>query len=115
MASAQDSIQFLKLRNIIIQGNKRTKAFVVLREMTIHENDSFPAKEMDAVLLQNRLNIFNLRLFNAVDLNIKNWENDSLDLVITLHERWVIIPLPIIKFADRNVTEWWKQYRHDCQ
>ncbi len=87
--------------------------FVVLREMTIHQNDSFPAKDMDAVILQNRLNIFNLKLFNEVNVNIKNWEEDSLDLIIKVRERWVILPAPIIAFADRNVAEWWRQYRHD--
>ena len=64
--------------------------------MTVHENDSFPANEMDATLLQQRLNIFNIGLFNEVNVNIKNWEIDSLDLIIHLRERWVIIPVPII-------------------
>ncbi|HNF19201.1 MAG TPA: POTRA domain-containing protein [Chitinophagales bacterium] len=112
-AHAQDSIHYLKVRHINIAGNKKTKDFVIHREMTIHENDSFPAKEMDALLLQQRLNIFNIGLFNDVSINIKNWEDDSLDLSIQVHERWVIIPLPIIKFVDRNVVEWWKNYRHD--
>ncbi len=110
---SQENNAYLKVRNIVIAGNKKTKAFVIHREMTIHENDSFPAKEMDAILLQQRLNIFNIGLFNDVNVNIKNWEDDSLDLFIQVRERWVIIPVPIIKFADRNVVEWWKQYNHD--
>jgi outer membrane protein assembly factor BamA len=110
---SQDSISYLKIRKIMIAGNKKTKPFVIHREMTLHENDSFPANQMDATLLQQRLNIFNIGLFNEVSLNIKNWENDSLDLFIQVRERWVIIPVPIIKFADRNVAEWWKQYNHD--
>lgn len=81
--------------------------------MTVHENDSFPAKEMDAMLLQNRINIFNIKLFKDVTINIKNWEDDSLDLAIYVKERWAIIPLPIIQFADRNAAEWWRQYNHD--
>lgn len=81
--------------------------------MTIHENDSFPAKEMDAILLQNKINIFNTKIFKDVSINIKNWEDDSLDLAITVKERWAIIPLPIIQFADRNAAEWWRQYHHD--
>ena len=68
----------------MIAGNKKTKPFVIHREMTLHENDSFPANQMDATLLQQRLNIFNIGLFNEVSLNIKNWENDSLDLFRTL-------------------------------
>ena len=113
LSYAQDSTRFLKVRNIYIEGNKKTRAFVILREMTIHQNDSFPAKDMDIVLLQNRLNIFNIKLFNEVTVNIKNWEEDSLDLFIKVRERWVILPAPIIAFADRNVAEWWRQYRHD--
>ncbi len=112
-AHSQEAVSYLKVRHIIITGNKKTKPFVIHREMTIHENDSFPANEMDATLLQQRLNIFNIGLFNEVNVNIKNWEEDSLDLIIQVRERWVIIPVPIIKFADRNVVEWWKQYNHD--
>lgn len=112
-AFAQEGSNYLKIRHIIIAGNKKTKSYIIHREMTLHENDSFPAKEMDATLLQQRLNIFNIGLFNDVSINIKNWEEDSLDLFIQVRERWVIIPVPIIKFADRNVVEWWKQYNHD--
>jgi outer membrane protein assembly factor BamA len=108
-----DSIQYLKVRNITITGNKKTKRYVILREMTANENDSFAANQMDAILLQNRINIFNLKLFKEVTINIKNWEEDSLDLAIDVKERWAILPLPIIAFADRNVAEWWRQYRHD--
>lgn len=112
-AIAQDSVQYVKVRHIYIENNKKTKPFVILREMTIHEGDSFAANDMDQVLLQNRLNIYNLKLFNDVSVNIKNWENDSLDLIIKVYERWFLIPVPIIAFADRNVAEWWRQYHHD--
>jgi outer membrane protein assembly factor BamA len=110
---SQDTTDFLKIRTIYIEGNKKTKPFVILREMTVHEGDSFPTKDMGVVLLQNRLNIFNIKLFNEVNVNLKNWEGDSLDLVISVKERWVILPVPIIAFADRNVAEWWRQYKHD--
>lgn len=113
LIKAQEPVQYLKIRNITITGNKKTKPFVIKREMTLHENDSFPAKEMDAILLQNKINIFNLTLFKDISINIKNWEDDSLDLAINVKERWAIIPLPIIQFADRNAAEWWRQYNHD--
>ena len=86
-AHSQEAVSYLKVRHIIITGNKKTKPFVIHREMTIHENDSFPANEMDATLLQQRLNIFNIGLFNEVNVNIKNWEEDSLDLIIQVRER----------------------------
>ena len=113
LSPAQDNIHFLKIRHIIIEGNKKTKPFVIYRDMTLHENDSFPANDMDATLLQQRLNIFNIGLFNQVNVNIKNWEEDSLDLIIQVHEKWMIIPVPVIRFVDRNIVEWWRQYNHD--
>lgn len=113
LSMANEATSFLKIKNIIITGNKKTKEYVILREMSLQQHDSFPATNMESILLEQRLNIFNLGLFNEVTANIKNWEDDSLDLYITVKEKWVIIPLPIIKFADRNVTEWWRNYNHD--
>ncbi len=113
VSMAQNETQYIKVKHIIIEGNKKTKPQIILREMTFRENDSFPAKNMDSLLLQNRINIFNLKLFTQVNVNIKNWDEEGLDLVIKVKESWYIIPLPIIAFADRNVTEWWKQYNHD--
>ncbi len=110
---SQSENTYLKIRNISINGNKKTKEHVIHREMTLHEGDAFPAQKMDSILLQQRLNIFNLGLFNEVTVNIKNWEEDSLDLHIQVHERWMIIPVPIVKFVDRNITEWWKNYNHN--
>lgn len=110
---AQENVNYLKIRNIYIAGNKKTKPYIIHREMTLHENDSFASNQIDITLLQQRINIFNLGLFNEVSINIKNWEEDSLDLFIQVRERWTIIPIPIVKFVDRNVVEWWKQYHHD--
>jgi outer membrane protein assembly factor BamA len=112
-AHAQENTTFLKIRNIQISGNKKTKTYIILREMLLHEDDSFPATKIDETLLQQRMNIFNLGLFNDVAINIKNWEEDSLDLFIQVRERWMIMPVPIVKFVDRNVVEWWKQYNHN--
>ncbi|HRB68069.1 MAG TPA: POTRA domain-containing protein, partial [Chitinophagales bacterium] len=110
---AQSNNAALFVRNIVINGNKKTKPYVILREMTLRKGDMFSAVKMDSILLQQRLNIFNLGLFNEVSVNIKNWESDSLDIHIQVHERWMIIPIPIVKFVDRNVSEWWKNYNHD--
>lgn len=96
------------VRSILIIGNKKTKDFVIRRELTFVEGDSVPSAKIMAVLEKARMNVFNTKLFNNVTVNIKNWEGDSLDIEITVVERWYIIPLPIFKLADRNLNEWWK-------
>lgn len=109
----QQSIDSITIRNIFIENTKRTKDFVVRRELTVSENQKVASNQLDSIILVNRLNVFNLRIFNDVNFNIRNWENDSLDLIIKIREKWTLIPVPILKTGDRNINEWWKQYNHD--
>lgn len=110
---AQDSVSPIRIRSIIIEGNKKTKDYVIRRELTITEGQLVPAAQLDSVILANRLQVFNLKIFNEVNFNILNWNEEGLDLVIKVYEKWTIIPFPVIKFADRNVNEWWQQRNHD--
>jgi outer membrane protein assembly factor BamA len=110
---SQDTVQQITIRKILIEGNKKTKEYVIRRELTIKEGQVLNAAELDSLILINRLQVFNLKIFNEVNFNILNWNEDGLDLVIKVYEKWTIIPFPVIKFADRNVNEWWKQRGHD--
>lgn len=101
-------IAYSYVRSIKVDGNAKTKEFVIRRELTFQEGDSIPSAKIMAVLEKSRMNIFNTKLFNNVTVNIKNWEGDSLDIEIMVVERWYIIPLPIFKLADRNLNEWWR-------
>lgn len=110
---AQDTVQQIRIRSIFIEGNKKTKDYVIRRELSISEGQEIPATQLDSIILANRLQVFNLKIFNEVNFNILNWTEEGLDLVIKVYEKWTIIPFPVIKFADRNVNEWWKLYNHD--
>jgi outer membrane protein assembly factor BamA len=101
------------IRNIIVQGNKKTKPFVIIREMGFGEGDPIPTLNIMDALEKARINIFNLKIFNYVGMNIRNWQDDSLDVEVTVVERWYIIPIPIFQLADRNVNEWWKDRGRD--
>lgn len=103
---AQD-VEKTYVRNIIIEGNKKTKPIVIIREMGFGEGDPIPTLQLMAKLENARVNIFNMKIFTNVSVNIKNWENDSLDVVVSVVERWYIIPMPIFQLADRNFNEWW--------
>ncbi|HRB92770.1 MAG TPA: POTRA domain-containing protein, partial [Chitinophagales bacterium] len=52
---AQSNNAALFVRNIVINGNKKTKPYVILREMTLRKGDMFSAVKMDSILLQQRL------------------------------------------------------------
>jgi outer membrane protein assembly factor BamA len=101
------------VRNITISGNKKTQPFIIIREMGFGEGDPIPTLNIVETLDKARINIFNLKIFNYVGLNIRNWEGDSLDVEVTVIERWYIIPVPIFQLADRNINEWWRDRGRD--
>lgn len=81
--------------------------------MGFGEGDPIPTLNIVETLEKARINIFNLKIFNYVGLNIRNWVGDSLDVEVTVVERWYIIPIPIFQLADRNINEWWRDRGHD--
>jgi len=91
------------IRGIIITGNKKTKDYIITREMALHIGDTvtFEALEYD----KNR--IFSLRLFNRVDIEPVPIDSNAVLLHIDVDERWYIFPIPILGIKDR---EWSRLY-----
>ena len=108
----KSSTEKSKIKHYLISGNKRTKDFVIARELGI-EGDSLPVSNIAATLERIKINLMNTKLFNAVQVNIKNWDEEGLDLDIQVVEKWYIIPIPIFQLADRNVNEWWVDGKRD--
>lgn len=80
---------------IIVAGNEKTKAYVILDEMSIK-----PGARVTAVAIEyDRNRIYSLGLFTSVEMFY-----DSLGatrfLYVDVKERWYIIPVPILGFRD---------------
>ena len=59
--SAQDAM--VVIDSIFIEGNKKTKNRIILRELTFSQGDSLPLSTMAAALEQNKLRLMNTNLF----------------------------------------------------
>ncbi|MCK5457921.1 MAG: hypothetical protein KAI45_12405 [Melioribacteraceae bacterium] len=101
---AQDSVsifssesKFVKADSIEISGNKRTKEYVILRELTFAPGDSVNSE----VLEFNKNRIFSLGIFTRVDLNIEQQANLN-KIVITVQESWYIFPVPFINVPEKT-------------
>ena len=113
--TGQDSDQttgYAIISQITIEGNKKTKDRVILREMDVAIGDTINISDISKILLRNRQYIFNTSLFQSVEINIKNWntESNTLDLEIIILEDWYIYPIPIFSLADRNFNVWIKEF-----
>jgi hypothetical protein len=59
----EDSTSKIKVSAIIISGNKKTKNYIILREMLIKEGDSLIASRLYNSIEQSRNLVYNTNLF----------------------------------------------------
>lgn len=105
---------YFVINKIIIEGNRRTNARIIRRELDFLEGDSIPAMKVDSLLRWERNKIFNLNLFITVDVKlIKEHPSNAVDLHIKVKEQWYTVPQIIFELIDRNINVWVDQYKMD--
>jgi Omp85 superfamily domain/Surface antigen variable number repeat len=112
LSCAQDGVSgpWVHVDSITMEGNKKTRARLILREMEFGPGDSILVQELEATLERNRLRLLNLALFNTVKFEqITLQKNGHIKLHITFIESWYIFPVPLFEIADRNFNVWWKE------
>lgn len=113
---AQDSTQsqnFVVLKEIILEGNKKTKAAIILRELEVKAGDTLWNEAEKKLLEKTKDRIFNLNLFIDVQIILQKHDDSSASLKIALKERLFIFAAPIFEIADRNFNEWWYDRNRD--
>jgi len=103
--SAQNkSVTVKKIRT---EGLNKTKERVVLRQLDFQVGDSLAVDEFTPIFERNQRYLLNTRLFLKAEMNVGEWEQDSVEIVINLKENWYLYPIPFVEYADRNFNAWW--------
>lgn len=109
-----DSIgRFVAINRILLVGNRLTRDNIILREMSLKPGDIIFNLNLPEILEEDEQKLINTRLFNTVEIRTFPLEDNKVDLVIDLNERWYTFPSPIFELSDRNFNEWWTNYDHD--
>lgn len=110
ITSSADSIPFT-VGTIVLSGNKKTKNYIVLREVTIREGQTFSSTNLAKQLELTREQVMNTALF--VDVSVSAVANTSriVEVKIAVKERWYLFPLPYFKLVDRNFNQWWSEQK----
>jgi outer membrane protein assembly factor BamA len=95
--------------DIYIEGNKRTKPYIIERELPFKRGDSIYLPELVHGFEVSRQQLVNTTLFNDVVIALRSFRGYYVDIQIIVKERWYIFPIPYLKPVDRNLTEWAKQ------
>ncbi len=98
-----------KLGKIYIEGNKRTKPYIIARELPFKEGDSISLPELVDGFEIAHQQLMNTRLFNEAVVALKAFRGHTVDVSIQVKERWYIFPLPYLKPIDRNLSQWAQQ------
>ncbi len=110
-----DSNAVMYIRNILTKGNRRTKSYIIKREMAIKQGDIMHSRQLVIQILQSKNQVYNTQLFDEVNIEVVPLQKDSIDLLVTVVERWYIYPAPKFKLTDRNYNEWIEVYNADLR
>jgi outer membrane protein assembly factor BamA len=103
----------LCIKNITVKGNKKTRNYVIFREMQFTTGDSITISSLPNELEKARRQIYNTTLFTDVKVvaNVLSAYDISIDAEVK--ERWYLFPVPQFQLVDRNLNEWLKTYKAD--
>lgn len=94
------------IRNIIIEGNRKTKPAIILRELSFKPGDAYPLGELVKKFETSRKQLMNTSLFHEAIVSLKKSEGYDVDILVQVKERWYIFPIPYFKPVDRNLNQW---------
>ena len=107
--------EYYIISGISIEGNKRTKEKVILREVDLEIGDTIPAKLLKEQLSKNEQLVMNAGLFTAVNISLDTLAPEQAMMTIEVREFWYIFPLVLFKLADRNFSIWWTEQNRSLE
>lgn len=98
------------ISSIQITGNKKTRGYIIHRELLFAVGDTIPIQNLSKLIYQSRLNLLNTSLFSFVVIDTivrcDSLALASVDVKISVLERFYIGLVPILKINDRNFNVW---------
>jgi len=101
------------VNNIFIIGNEKTKKNIILRELDFTTDFEYEWDTFLEILIADQNKIYNLRLFTSVEITPLFTGAKEIEILITVKERWYVLPSIIFDLADRNFAEWWTNQGRD--
>jgi len=105
----------ITIGNIFIDCHHKTKERIILRELMVKKGMRVPKNALRKLLDKENQKLFNTDLFIVAEVLPLPARQDSVDLVVSLIEKWYFYPIPILELADRNFNEWWQQRNADIR
>ncbi|HCL06842.1 MAG TPA: hypothetical protein DHW64_13180 [Chitinophagaceae bacterium] len=102
---------FQLVGEVKVNGNKKTKEYIILREVPFKKGDRLPAADLEKVLIQAKQQVMNTLLFVDVNVYVAAKKGNVLVINVDVKERWYFFPLPYFRLVDRNFNQWWVEQK----
>ena len=113
ITNTDTSSEKIFIASIAVYGNKKTKTYILEREIPFKQGDYILKKDLQKKLDLARRQLINTSLFLEADVRIENQTSDFVFITVNVKERWYVFPLPYFKLVDRNFNTWWVTYNHN--
>ena len=110
-----DPDAYAVLEQLTVEGNRKTRRPVVLRETGIAVGDTIPLADLDAVIARTQRLLINTGLFSGAEVLVASLDPAAhvLSVRVVVREKWYVYPAVGVDLADRNFNVWWTEQNRD--
>jgi outer membrane protein assembly factor BamA len=94
------------VRNIVIEGNRKTRPDIILREIPFKSGEVYLLQDLVKQFETARRQLMNTSLFHEAIIALKSFDGYDIDVLVQVKERWYLFPVPYFKPVDRNLNQW---------
>jgi outer membrane protein assembly factor BamA len=103
-----DTTRLFTLTEIIIEGNRRSKDKIILRELPFNTGEQYPLHLLIAKFRVAREQLLNTTLFETVTVSLTSVEGNDASVLVSVKERWYFFPVPFADIVDNSLQQWSK-------
>lgn len=106
------SAQKVALTHIEFLGLKKTKQYILERELTFRTGDSLDLSQVMDFFEDNEKKLLNTGLLTFANLNLINLDMGQFEagVRITVKEALYLYPVPLVEILDNDFNKWWNVY-----
>jgi hypothetical protein len=105
----------LLVNEVHVSGNKKTRLFIVMREVPFKKGDQLAGTDLPELLKLTRQQLMNTQLFVDAAVYVALRKGNLVTINIDLKERWYLFPLPYFRLVDRNFNQWWVDQKRSLE
>ncbi|MBK8495450.1 MAG: hypothetical protein IPL50_10790 [Chitinophagaceae bacterium] len=83
------------IKELTVSGTKKTRIYIVYREIQFKAGDSLLITDLQKELEQARFQVYNTTLFNEVKFELVALDANNININVQVTERWYLYPVLI--------------------